>query len=130
MIRALVWGLAALGVVVSGLAFAILAVGLIEGWRPMPDWLSEMIAVAIAATASWTAGVLCARAPGRWAALSVAVIPGSFLAIGLLIAERTESTGHGLSPQAVAEVVSAAAALVGGAAFLARRTELPTGGER
>jgi hypothetical protein len=122
MIRALVWGLAALGVLVSGLAFAVLAVGLVEGWRPMPDVLSEVLGVAIAATGSWTAGVLCARAPGRWAALAVAVVPGGFLAAGLAIAERTESNAHGLSLQAVAEVVAAALLLVGGAAYVARRT--------
>jgi hypothetical protein len=122
VIRAIVWGLAALGLFVSGLAFAVLAVGLIEGWRATPDWLSELIAVTIAATASWTAGVLCTRAPGRWVALSVAMVPAGFLATGLMVAERTESNAHGLSLQAVAEIVAVAAALVGGAAFVARRT--------
>jgi hypothetical protein len=36
MIPALVWGLAGLGVLVSGPASAIVAVGLLEGWHVMP----------------------------------------------------------------------------------------------
>lgn len=125
MIRALVWGLAGLGVFVSGLVFAILTVGLVEGWALMPDQAAQLLAVVIVATATWTAGVLCARAPGRWAALAVALVPASILAVGYAVMETTEGHGSGLAPQVVAEAVSISAALVGGAAYVARRTAPP-----
>lgn len=123
MTRALAWGLAGLGVLFSSLAFAILAVGLIEGWRPVPDRLSEVLGISIVATGAWTAGVLCARAPGRWAALAVAVVPATVLGIGYLLMEKTEGHGAGVAPTVVAEAVAASAALVGGAAYVARRAE-------
>jgi hypothetical protein len=122
--RALVWGFAALGVLLSGVAFAILAVGLIEGWQPMPDGLSDLLALTIVATAAWTAGVLCTRAPGRWVAAAVAVVPGAFGVIGLLIMQKAGGQGGhkaGLAPMFVAEAVAISAALVGGAAYVARR---------
>lgn len=122
MTRALVWGLAGLGVFVSGLAFAILAVGLLEGWRVMPDRLSELVAVLIVAAATWTAGVLCERAPGRWAAAAVAVVPVAVLVLGFVLMERTEGHGAGLAPGLVAAGVALSAALVGGAAYVARRS--------
>lgn len=122
MIRALFWGLGALGVVVSGLAFAILTIGLLEGWRPMPDRLSQLVAIVLAAVASWLAGVICAHARGRWVALSVAVVPATLLALGFALMEKSEAHGAGLAPQLVAEAVAASTLLVGGAAFLARRT--------
>lgn len=122
MIRALVWGLAALGVFVSGLVFAILTVGLLEGWRAMPDQASEVVAVAIVATATWTGGVLCARAPGRWAAVAVAVVPIAVLIVGYLLMEKSEGDRARLAPSVVAEAVAGTAALVGGAAYVARRT--------
>lgn len=123
MTRALVWGLAGLGVLISGLAFAILAVGLVEGWHVMPDRLSAALAVAVVATAAWTAGVLCARAPGRWAAVAVAIVPACVLVMGVVLMEKSEDHGAGLAPQLVAEAVAVSAALVGGAAYVARRTE-------
>jgi hypothetical protein len=126
VIRALVWGVAGLGVFVSGLAFAILAVGLLEGWRPMPDQASELVAVVIVVTATWTGGVLCARAPGRWAAVAVAVVPIAVLVVGYLLMEKSEVDHHaGLAPAVVAEAVAGTAALFGGAAYVARRT-MPT----
>lgn len=118
-----VWGLAAFGVTLAGLALAILIVGLLEGWHPMPDRLSQIVAVALAAAATWTAGLLCARAPGRAVALAVAVTPAFVAGFGLLLMERTGGHGKGLAPQVVAEAVAVSAALVGGAAYLARRTE-------
>jgi F0F1-type ATP synthase assembly protein I len=120
--RALVWGFAGLGILVSGLAFAILAVGLVEGWHVMPDPLSELLAVAIAATATWTAGVFCERAPGRWAAAAVAVVPVAVLVAGYVLMEKTAGHGMGLAPRVVAEAVALSAALVGGAAYVARRS--------
>lgn len=124
MTRALIWGLAGLGVFVSGLVFAILTVGLVEGWTPMPDQASQLLGVIIAASATWTAGVLCARAPGRWAALAVALVPASIWTFGYAVMETTEGHGSGLAPQVVAEAVSISAALVGGAAYVARRSGL------
>jgi hypothetical protein len=120
--RALVWGFAGLGVFVSGLAFAILAVGLIEGWHVVPDPLSELVGVGLAVTATWTAGVLCERAPGRWAAVAVAVVPVSVLVVGYVLMEKTEGHGAGLAPTLVAQGVAVSAALVGGAAYVTRRT--------
>lgn len=123
MILALVWGLASLGVVFSGLAFSILAIGLLEGWHVMPDQASQLVALAIVATGAWTAGVLCVRAPARWAALAVAIVPAAVLGLGLALMETSETHGgKGLAPQLVAEAVALSAALVGGAAFVARRS--------
>lgn len=121
MIRAFVWGLAGLGVFVSGLVFAILTVGLVEGSALMPDSLAQLLAVTLVAVATWTSGVLCTRAPGRWAALAVALVPVSIWAIGYAVMETAEGHGSGLAPQVVAEMVSVSAALVGGAAYVARR---------
>jgi hypothetical protein len=118
----LVWGFAALGVFVSGVVFAILAVGLLEGWRPMPDQVSEVVALLIVVTATWTGGVLCTRAPGRWVAGAVAVVPLAVLVAGYLLTEKTESDGNGLAPQLIAEAVAGTAFLVGGAAYVARRS--------
>jgi hypothetical protein len=119
----LIWGLAGLGVVISGLAFAILAVGLIEGWYAMPDRLSELLAVAVVAITTWTAGVLCERAPGRWAAAAVALVPMAVAVVGYLLVEKTEEHhGTGVAPTTVAAVVALSAALIGGAAYVARRT--------
>lgn len=126
MILALVWGLASLGVVFSGLAFAILTVGLLEGWHVMPDQAAQVVALVIVVTGAWTAGVLCVRAPGRWAALAVALVPAAVLGLGFALMEKSESHGGtGLAPQLVAEAVAASAALVGGAAFVARRSGSP-----
>jgi hypothetical protein len=120
--RALVWGFAGLGVSVSGLVFAILAVGLIEGWHPMPDALSEVLAVVVVTTATWTAGVLCERAPGRWVAAAVAIVPGAVLIMGFLLLETNEAhRGARLAPTMIAKGVAISAVLVGGAAFVARR---------
>lgn len=123
LVSGAVWGLAAFGVTISGLALAVLVTGLLEGWHPMPDHLSQLVALALAAAATWTAGLLCARAPGRAAALAVAVTPALIAGLGLLLMERTEGHGKGLAPQVVAEVVAVSAALVGGAAYLVRRTD-------
>jgi hypothetical protein len=124
MSRAAVWGLAGLGVLISGMALAILAVGLIEGWHPMPDRVSELLAVVVVATATWTAGVLCERAPGRWAAAAVAVVPMAVLIMGYLLMEKSEEHhGTGLAPSVIASAVALSAALVGGAAYVARRSE-------
>jgi hypothetical protein len=108
---------------VSGLAFAILFVGLIEGWRAMPDWLSSLLAVAIVATMCWTAGVLCARAPGAWAALAVAVTPAGFFALGFQLVEHSEHQGHGMSMNSLGGIVAVVLALVGAAAYVARRVD-------
>lgn len=121
MIRAILWGLAAFGLLISGLAFAILAVGLLNGLLPRPDRVYEFIAILIVATGAWTAGVLCERAPGRWVALAVSIAPLSVLAIGLALMEKTEGHGAGLAPSLVAAGVGMSAALVGGGAYVARR---------
>lgn len=122
MTRAVLWGFVAFGVFISGLAFAILVVGLLNGMLPLPDRLNEVVAVAIVALGAWTAGVLCERAPGRWTALAVAIAPLCVLAIGAALMEKTEGHGAGLAPSLVAAAVGVSAALVGGGAYVARRS--------
>lgn len=116
----IVWGLAGFGVTMAGLAFAVIAIGLLEGWHPMPDRLSEIIAILIAATAAWTGGLLCARA-SRPAAAAI-VTPLLIAGLGFILMERTEGHGKGLAPQVVAEAVAAAAIIVGGATYVACRS--------
>lgn len=123
MIRALVWGLAGFGVIVSGVALTIVASGLLEGWHPMPDRATEVVALVLVGVAIWTAGLLCARTPGRWVVLAVSIAPLSVLAAGVLLMEKNESHGGaGVAPQLVVEAVALTAMLVGGAAYVARRS--------
>mgnify|MGYP001167369091 CR=1 FL=1 len=123
MIRAVLWGLAAFGMFISGLVFSVLAVGLLNGALPLPDRANEVVSITIVALGAWTAGVLCERAAGRWAALAVAITPLCVLAIGYSMMESTEGHGAGLAPSLVAMAVGGSAALVGGGAYIARRSD-------
>lgn len=116
----IVWGLAGFGVTMAGLVVAVIGIGLLEGWHPMPDRLSEVIAVLIVATAGWSGGGLCARAPVPAAAALVA--PLVIAGLGYILMERTEGHGKGLAPQVVAEAVAAATIVVGGATYVACRS--------
>ena len=127
MIRGVFWGLAAFGSAVAGLVLAVLTIGVIEGWQLVPDWLSQLVGIIIAVTFTWTAGLLCERAPGRSVAVAVGVVPVIIGGLGLLLMERTEGHGKGLSPTYIAGAVVVSTALIGGAAFVARRTAASAG---
>lgn len=122
MIRGVFWGLAAFGSAVAGLALAVLTIGVIEGWQLVPDWLSQLVGISIAVAFTWTAGLLCERAPGRSGAVAVGVVPVIIGALGLVLAERTEGHSKGLSPSYILGAIVVSTALIGGAAFVARRT--------